>query len=59
MFHKIGFEEVTRVPTILHIIPRIEARSVEVEGVGECLNRQSLGFLGLIAQSFLKDENLN
>ena len=32
---------------------------MEVEGVGECRNCQSLGFLGLIAQSFLKDENLN
>ena len=38
---------------------RVDTCLVEVEGVGECRNCQSLGFLGLIAQSFLKDENLN
>ena len=38
---------------------RVDTCSVEVEGVGECLNCQSLGLLRLIAQSFLKDENLN
>ena len=33
---------------------RVDTCSVEVEGVGECLNCQSLGLLRLIAQSFFK-----